>query len=167
MVALCSRLLRDEFDDGPKHHSRKSLSSRASPSNTILTVHSICIELLAKAPRVARAPANAVGAGGVGLSPCRIDRWWFRLTAKPYIAGWSKKEVSHKWAANGSISAVLIRIAYRFDAAQMKVLSHCRRTVGWVYDAAVFERKRRFRFSYIEGDLCNAARFRKRSRRSR
>jgi hypothetical protein len=64
MVALCSRLLRDEFDDGPKHQSRKSLSKRASPSNTILTVHSICIELLAKHPLAVPTPANAEDGGG-------------------------------------------------------------------------------------------------------
>jgi hypothetical protein len=34
--------------------------------------------------------------------------------------------VSQKWAANGAISAVLVRIAYRFVALQMEIFSQYR-----------------------------------------
>jgi hypothetical protein len=47
--------------------------------------------------------------------------------------------VSQKWAANGSIPAALVQIAYRFDALQMKIFhTVSEQWDGWMI-SAVFE----------------------------
>jgi hypothetical protein len=46
--------------------------------------------------------------------------------------------VWQEWAADGAISAVLVRISEHLGAVRMKIVSHYRRTAGWVYDQCRF-----------------------------
>jgi hypothetical protein len=44
-----------------------------------------------------------------------------RLATKSVYGGLESGGVSQKWAPNGAISIVLVRIAYRFVALQIKI----------------------------------------------
>lgn len=48
------------------------------------------------------------------------------MDTEVYLQRVGVREVSQKWAANGAISAVLVRIAYQFVALQMEIFSQYR-----------------------------------------
>jgi hypothetical protein len=67
-----------------------------------------------------------------------------------YLQRVGVREVSQKWAANGAISAVLVRIAYQFVALQMEIFSQYRERRERCSIARVLEVKKGFRLSQRE-----------------
>jgi hypothetical protein len=63
-----------------------------------------------------------------------IDRWWSGWQRNHTQRVGVRKRCRKSGRQNGSISAVLVRIGYRFCALQMQIFSRCQRTAGWVYD---------------------------------
>ena len=63
-----------------------------------------------------------------------IDRMVVQVEQRnPSTTGWARRGVA-KVAEYRAISAVLVRISEREGAVRMKIVSHYRRTAGWVYD---------------------------------
>jgi len=66
-----------------------------------------------------------------------VDKGWSVRSGIIY-SGESKKEVSQKGVANGSISAVLVWSGYRFCAIEMKTFSQRSKKGRSVYNRCVF-----------------------------
>ncbi len=65
-----------------------------------------------------------------------------RSAAKTVQSELEEGEVSQKWDANGAISAVRVRSAYRFAAFRMKIFSQYRERRDGCMLARVFEVKK-------------------------
>jgi hypothetical protein len=69
-----------------------------------------------------------------------IDSWWSGQQRNRLSRVVGSGQVFQKSATNGAISAMLVRIAYRVDAFQMKIISRAasprdRYTLGAVFEA--------------------------------